>query len=69
MDRLSELIAVLSDRKVQARTLHAKLTHICKICKRPAIAFKNGFSEYEYGLSTICEDCQIYFYESPSHAV
>jgi len=68
MDRLSELIAILSDRGLQARTFHAKLFSICKICEKPADSFENSFSEYEYGLSTICEKCQHYFYENQNHA-
>ena len=61
MDRLQELIGALSDRKVQDRTYFAKQTRMCKLCNKPAVAFNSTFSEYEYRLSTICEDCQSYF--------
>ena len=61
MDRLNELIGILSDKKVQDGTFHARQARICKICKRPAVSFKSTFSESEYKVSTICEDCQVYF--------
>jgi hypothetical protein len=61
MDRLHELISVLSDREVQARTFYARHICICKICQKPAKTFKSPFSEHEYRLSAICEECQNYF--------
>jgi len=61
MDRLHELIAILSDKQVMDRTFQARQEQICKICQKPVAAFTNTFSEYEYSLSTICEDCQKYF--------
>lgn len=65
MSRLNELIDVLSDEKLQARSSQARRTHICKICQRPALEFKSAFSKLEYELSTICEDCQKYYYSFP----
>jgi len=65
MDRLRELIEVLSRKKVQNRTYQAKQDSICKICKNPAISFETNLSEYEYKVSGICEDCQRYFQIKP----
>lgn len=62
MGRLRELIDVLSDQNVQARTFRAKRTRICKICQKPAVVFESPFSRKEYQLSTICESCQKYYY-------
>ena len=62
MGRLRELIEVLSDQNVQARTYLSKRTHVCKICQKPAEAFESPFSRVEYQLSTICESCQKYYY-------
>lgn len=62
MGRLRELIDVLSDRKVQARTFMAKRAHVCKICQKPAVTFKTSLAKKEYQLSTICESCQKYYY-------
>ena len=62
MGRLRELIEVLSDQDVQARTYLAKRTRVCKICQRPADVFESPSSRVEYQLSTICESCQKYYY-------
>lgn len=61
MDRLKELIDVLSDEKVEERTFRSRQAHTCKICQKPAVTFTSEFSECEYRLSAICEDCQKYF--------
>lgn len=62
MGRLQELIEVLSDQNVQARTFHAKRTRVCKICQKSAEVFDSPSSRVEYQLSTICESCQKYYY-------
>lgn len=62
MGGLRELIDVLSDREVQARTFMAKRAHVCKICQKPAVNFKTSLAKKEYQLSTICESCQKYYY-------
>ncbi len=62
MDKLRELIDVLSDEAVQARTFQARRKRICKICQNPAETFESDFFEMEYRISAICETCQRYFY-------
>lgn len=62
MGRLRELIEVLSDQRVQARTFRCKTIHVCKICQKPAEVFESPSSRVEYQLSTICESCQKYYY-------
>ncbi len=62
MDRIQELIEVLSDKQVQARDLNAKTSHTCKICGTPAEHFLSASSEFEYQVSHICQDCQNYYY-------
>ena len=61
MDRIKEFIAILSDKNVQARTANAKHNQKCKICNRPADQFINESSEFEYKISSICQECQTYF--------
>jgi hypothetical protein len=62
MDKLRELIDVLSDKRVQARTVQARQQRICKICQNPVDTFETDISREEYRLSTICETCQRYYY-------
>jgi hypothetical protein len=64
MDRIRELIEVLSDKKVQDRTFWAKSTQSCKICGQPADQFFSDISKFEYLVSKICQDCQYYYYLS-----
>ena len=61
MDRIQELIKVLSDKNVQERTLLAKTTRTCKICGGPAGEFLSDTSKFEYLVSKICQDCQNYY--------
>jgi hypothetical protein len=62
MDRLRELIDILSDGQVQERTYMAKCAQVCKICQKPAADFQTSLAKDEYQLSTICESCQKYYY-------
>ncbi|MCP3873075.1 MAG: hypothetical protein GY699_07975 [Desulfobacteraceae bacterium] len=62
MDKLRELIEILSNEEVQARTLSARANQECKICGNPADTFHNLLAKIEYDLSIICEDCQQYYY-------
>lgn len=62
MDRIQKLIEVLSDKRVQERTLLAKSTQTCKICGQPAGEFLSDSSKFEYLVSKICQDCQNYYY-------
>ena len=62
MDRIQELIEILSDKAVQSRTFSAKANQKCKICGNPADSFHTPMAKFEYHLSIICEDCQNYYY-------
>ena len=61
MDRIQELIEVLSDKEVQERTFLAKSTQTCKICGQPADEFLSDSSKFEYTVSKICQNCQSYY--------
>lgn len=63
MDRLQELIEVLGDKTVASRGHVAKHQKTCKICCRPATHFRTDFSELEYRLSSICQECQDYYFQ------
>lgn len=65
MNRLMELIDVLSDKSVQARRNLAKRSHVCKICQKPAVKFESATAELQYEISGICEDCQDYYFTLP----
>jgi len=65
MEKLRELIDVLSDRNVQARTGESRRMRICKICQNPAETFETDLFELEYRISTICEACQRYYLMYP----
>ncbi|MCP3872969.1 MAG: hypothetical protein GY699_07420 [Desulfobacteraceae bacterium] len=62
MNRLQELIEILSDKEVQARTSSARINQKCKICGNLADTFHTPLAKVEYHLSIICEDCQNYYY-------
>jgi hypothetical protein len=62
MNRVEELINTLSDEKVASRSYRAKMNHTCKICSKPARSFRTPFSELEYKISSICQECQDYYY-------
>ena len=62
MDRIGELIRVLSEKEVGDRSLTAKGTRTCKICGKPADHFRSPLSELEYSISAICQACQDYYY-------
>jgi len=62
VDRLSELIVALSDEAVAARSIYAKHEGTCKLCGRAAKFFRTPFSELEYNLSSICQECQDYYF-------
>ena len=64
MQRLNELIEILSKPAVNERYAHAKATKTCKICGGPATRFRDAISSCEYAISAICQSCQdIYFYD------
>jgi hypothetical protein len=65
MDRIQELIGVLSDKDVLLRSYAARYNHMCKICKRPAKSFRTPIAELEYRISSICQACQDYFFSDP----
>lgn len=62
MDRIQELIDVLSDERVQELSVVSKKNQTCKICEKPANHFYSAASKFEYLVSGICEDCQQYYY-------
>ena len=62
VDRISELIGVLSDEAVIARSCHARRERTCKICGQPAIGVRTPVSELEYRFSSICQACQAYHF-------
>jgi len=62
MTRIQELISVLSDKDVIARTSTAKAKQHCKICGKPANYFRTPQSELEYSISAICQSCQDYYF-------
>lgn len=64
MDRVQELINVLAEKEVIARTAIAKARHACKICGGPAGDFRSPRSALEYTISSICQTCQDYYFPS-----
>ena len=62
MDRIQELIRVLSEEKVSYREELAKASHFCKICGDPATSFTSPRYELEYSISSICQLCQEYYF-------
>lgn len=62
MDRIQELIGVLADEGVVARSFVAKRDRTCKICGKLAVAFRTPLSELEYSISSICQACQDYYF-------
>ena len=58
MERLEDLIRILSEPTVSARHSKAKTTRTCKICGGPALCFRDAVSSFEYRVSAICQDCQ-----------
>jgi len=60
--RLGELIGALSDDAVAAISIYARREGTCKLCGRPATFFRTSFSELEYNLSAICQQCQDYYF-------
>ena len=62
MDRIDELIRVLSDRDVVMRSQIARGSHTCKICEKPARSFRTPCAELEYSISAICQACQDYYF-------
>jgi len=61
MNRIEELISVLDRQGVKARGLTAGAQGICKICEKPAVAFRTAQAKLEYKLSMICQSCQDYY--------
>jgi hypothetical protein len=64
MSRIQELIGVLGDDAVVARSFNAKRDQTCKICGQSADCFRTPFSELEYKISSICQACQDYYFIS-----
>jgi hypothetical protein len=58
MQRLDELIRILSEPAMRSRHSKAKTTQTCKICDGPALRFRDAVSAFEYRVSAICQDCQ-----------
>lgn len=58
MERLDELIKILSEASVNARYGRARATKTCKICGRSARNFRNAACAFEYRVSAICQYCQ-----------
>jgi hypothetical protein len=58
MERLEELIRILSEPTMGVRHLKAKTTHTCKICGGSALNFRDSMSAFEYSVSAICQECQ-----------
>ncbi len=62
MQRVKELINVLNDEDVIARTAVSQASHTCKICQGSALHFRDSRAELEYSISSICQKCQDYFF-------
>ena len=62
MSRVQELISMLAEKDVIARTVIAKADCICKICGEQATYFSTPRAELEYSISCICESCQDYYF-------
>jgi RNase P subunit RPR2 len=58
MERLDELIRILSTPAMRTRHSKAMSTRTCKICGGPALLFRDAASSFEYTVSAICQDCQ-----------
>lgn len=58
MERLDELIRILSEPAMSARHSQAKTNQTCKICDGPAVCFRDAVSAFEYSVSAICQECQ-----------
>jgi len=58
MERLEELIRILSEPETRARHSKAKTTRTCKICGCEALHFRDAASAFEYSVSAICQECQ-----------
>ena len=58
MEKLEELIRILSAPAMRARHSKAMSTRTCKICDGPALCFRDAVSSFEYRVSAICQDCQ-----------
>jgi hypothetical protein len=72
MNRIQELIGVLADEAVIARSFNAKRDRTCKICGQSADHFRTPFAELEYSISSICQACQDYFFissDQPSNRI
>jgi hypothetical protein len=61
MEKITEFIAILSDKNIQQRAVDAKTNRLCKICGQPVSDFLDAKSEFEYQISAICEACQNYY--------
>ena len=68
MNRVQELISVLAEEKVIARTAIAKAHRSCKICGEPAVGFRSPRCELEYSISSICQACQDYYFPTEQQA-
>lgn len=62
MSKVQELISLLAEKDVIARSVIAKANCICKICGEPANSFSTPRAELEYSISCICESCQDYYF-------
>ena len=67
MNRVQELISVLSEKDVNARASMAKAKRSCKICGEPALSFRTPRAELEYSISSICQSCQDYYFPTEKH--
>jgi hypothetical protein len=61
MEKISELIAILSDKAVQQRTAVARTNRMCRICNQPVGSLLDAKFEFEYQISAICDKCQSYY--------
>jgi len=59
---LQEPIEILSDQNIEGRASAARFNNTCKICCGQATSFKLRFTKMECLISSICENCQEYFY-------
>jgi len=58
MEKLEELIRILSEPAIHSRHSKAKTTQTCKICGGSALFFRDAVSSFEYTVSAICQECQ-----------
>lgn len=58
MARIKELLDLFSENDYKIKYAVAKATLTCIMCGKPADAFRNRPSQFEYSISALCQECQ-----------